>query len=75
MVGPWAILKILFRSFLISVLLPFRILGATLAGLIKRLFLFLGAAFSALGTVAVVIFWVLVVLLIIQVFWVGFSVF
>ncbi len=74
-IGFGPIFKILLRSLLISILLPLRILGVTFAGLAKRLFLFLRATVSALGTVAVVIFWVLVVLLIMQVFWVGFSAF
>ncbi len=73
--GAATVLGILLRSFLISILLPFKILGMALAGLTRRLFQFVRVTFSALGTVAVVIFWVLVVLLIIQVFWVGFSVF
>jgi serine/threonine protein kinase len=74
-IGVWPVFSILIKSFLISLLLPFRILGVTLAGISKRFFRLVSMTFSTLGTVAVVIFWVLVVLLLMQVFFVGFSIF
>ncbi|HHI79843.1 MAG TPA: serine/threonine protein kinase [Planctomycetes bacterium] len=69
------VLGILFRSFLLSIVLPFRIVGFTLAAFVKHFSRLIRGTFSALGVVAVIGFWILVVLLLMQVFLVGFSIF